>query len=217
MPGSSRMIVVLAMVGLSCASVDKARIAPSSPRERDQSAFARQIARSADLTVAVSSLSEALSNAEQATTAAGGTIEHTETSEESSAWLALRVPAPALDGVLSSLSELGNVQRRSVSARDVTDEYADLDLRLENNRAFRTRLRELLSQAKTVEEILSVEKELNRLQSEIESQEAQFQRLQSEVAMSQVSLRLVRERVYGPLGYIGYGLWWGISKLFVFR
>ena len=65
--------------------------------------------------------------------------------------------------------------------------------------------------------MLAIEKELNRLQSEIETMQAQVDRLESQVKSSTLSIHLRRERILGPLGYLGYGLWWTLSKLFVIR
>ena len=35
--------------------------------------------------------------------------------------------------------------------------------------------------------------------------------------MSTVNLSASRGRILGPLGWVGYGLWWAFSKLFVIR
>jgi hypothetical protein len=115
------------------------------------------------------------------------------------------------------VASLGDEERRSSGATDVTDQYADLETRLRNDLALRDRLQELLKRADDVEDVLAIEKELNRLQSEIESIQARFDRLKSQIELSRLSVRLERKRILGPLGYLGYGLWWGLSKLFVIR
>ena len=61
----------------------------------------------------------------------------------------------------------------------------------------------------------SWQKELNRLQSEIETMQARFDRLETDIALSTLTIDLRRKRVLGPLGYLGYGIWWVTSKLFV--
>jgi hypothetical protein len=116
---------------------------------------------------------------------------------------------------MDAVAKLGSEESRSVTAVDVTDQYADLDTRLRNDQALRGRLQELLSRAKDVEDVLAIEKELTRIQSEIETRQGQLDRLKTEVALSGLSVSLDRKRVLGPLGYLGYGLVWGISKLFV--
>ena len=137
--------------------------------------------------------------------------------KESSVWLTCRVPATRLDQIMDSIASLGKEERRSVSATDVTEQYADLETRLRNDLALRERLRQLLNRARGVEDVLAIEKELNRIQSEIETMQARFDHLKSDVELSTLSVTLERKRILGPLGYVGYGLWWTLSKLFVIR
>lgn len=94
---------------------------------------------------------------------------------------------------------------------------ADLTTRLTNNRALRDRLKLLLDRAKDVEDVLAIEKELTRIQSEVETMQATLDRLDSQIALSELSVTLQRRQILGPLGYVSYGLWWTISKLFVIR
>ena len=175
----------------------------------------RMIARTADLDVEVSDPERSVAEVHRLVTEAGGIIEQSTRRQDEGAWLRCRVPADRLASVMDAVAALGDETRRTVGAEDVTDAYADLDTRLRNDIALRDRLRELLSRAKDVEEILAVEKELTRIQTEIESQQAQLDRLRSRVELSTLSISLHRERILGPLGYLGYGVWWAISKLFV--
>ena len=82
---------------------------------------------------------------------------------------------------------------------------------------FRVYMPLLLGKADDVSDVLAVEKELTRVQSEIESMQARFDRLKSEIELSVLTVTLERERILGPLGYIGYGVWWAFSKLFIVR
>jgi chromosome segregation ATPase len=118
---------------------------------------------------------------------------------------------------MDAVANLGSEERRSVSAADITEQYADLETRLRNNLALRQRLQQLLERARDVEDVLAIEKELNRIQSEIETMQARFDRLKSKIELSALSITLQRKPILGPLGYVGYGLWWAFSKLFVIR
>lgn len=111
----------------------------------------------------------------------------------------------------------GNPTIEPNARADVTEQYSDLDTRLRNNLALRERLQQLLHRASDVEDVLAIEKELSRIQSEIETMQARFDRLKSEVELSALSVNLQRKRILGPLGYAGYGLGWAFSKLFVIR
>jgi hypothetical protein len=176
----------------------------------------RQIVRSGDLAVSVGSPEAALPEVERLVAQAGGLVEGS-TAAESIIWLHCRVPAAELDRIMDAVAALGDEDRRSVSAADVTEEYVDLETRLRNDLALRDRLQQLLARAADVEDVLAIEKELNRIQSEIETRQAQLDRLELDVEMSALSITLQRERILGPLGYVGWGLWWAFSKLFVIR
>jgi len=214
-----RVLWVFALlVSLGCASVDRSSQAvefvrlKGSPPPPD-----RKIVRSADLTVEVNDPSSAMAEVERLVTQAGGLIEGSTVTEDSMVSMRCRVPAAQLDQMLEQIAALGDEKHRSVHAQDVTDQYTDLETRLRNNLALRDRLQALLERAQDVEDVLAIEKELTRIQSEVETMQAQFDRLQSQVELSSLSVSLQRKRILGPLGYLGQGLWWAISKLFVIR
>lgn len=177
----------------------------------------RQIIRTADLRVEVDDLEQAGERAAAAVASRDGFLESSYEAGEESLRLQFRVPAAALDGLLADLETLGRVKHASVSSYDVTEQHADLKVRLANDVKLRDRLRQLLERASTVEEILAVEKELARVQTEVEALQGQLERLESQVSLSSVTLTLERKHILGPLGYLGYGIYWVVEKLFVIR
>ena len=106
---------------------------------------------------------------------------------------------------------------RRVAGEDVTERYIDIDARLKNKIELRDRLRQLLQKATDVKDVLAIETELNRVQSDIDAMDGKLTLLKNEVAYATIELDLRRERILGPLGYILKGLWWGIEKLFILR
>jgi hypothetical protein len=203
------------VVTLGCASLDKA--APREATAAQGSSTDRKLVRTGDLLIRVASPEETSPQVERIVQDAGGYVEQSITTRDTSVWLRCRIPAAQLDQVMSAVASLGEEERRSVASTDVTDQYTDLETRLRNDLALRERLRQLLERAKDVEDVLAVEKELNRIQSEIETMQAQFDRLKSQLELSALSITLQRRPILGPLGYLAYGLWWSISKLFVIR
>jgi DNA repair ATPase RecN len=173
--------------------------------------------RTGELVISVDSPEQTSPEVEQIIEGARGFVERSIATKDSDVWLHCRVPAPQLDQIMDSVSELGDEERRSVSTTDVTEQHADLDTRLRNNLALRERLQQLVQRASDVEDVLAIEKELGRIQAEIETMQAQLDRLESEVELSALSINLQRKRILGPLGYVGYGVWWVFSKLFVVR
>ena len=200
---------------LGCAKADGT--GQSGAKSEGAVADNRMVVRSADLVVTVDSPEAAFPNAQQLVKEAGGFVERSTGSHESSVWLACRVPATELDRVMGALANLGTEDRRAVSTDDVTERYADLEARIRNNLALRGRLEELLKRASGVKDVLAIETELSRIQAEIESMQWRFNHLKSEVEMSTLYVTFERKTILGPLGYVGYGVWWVFSKLFVIK
>ncbi len=149
----------------------------------------------------------------------GGYLETINSNDDGDSYarLRLRIPKNALPGTMDDLATLGKVTSRNIEVEDVTEQWIDLQAKIKNMRALRDRLRALLRQAKTVKETLEVEKELTRVQSDLDSLEGKIKAMQKHAAFSKLTLTISRKSVPGPIGAVGKGAWWGLKKLFVFR
>lgn len=115
--------------------------------------------------------------------AAGGYVaEMTDTS------LRLRVPSKRFRKVMAQVEDLGEVLSRGVSALDVSEEFHDLEVQLDNLKATRARIEKLLGQAKDLNQILTIEQELQRVTSEIDRLEGRMRLLSSQATFSTLSL-----------------------------
>jgi hypothetical protein len=118
-----------------------------------------------------------------------------------SGWVTVRVPADKVESFVDTVSDLGEVKWESASAEDVTQQAVDLEARLANLKAEEERLRSFFDAAETVEEMLLVEQELNRVRQEIESLTAQIAYLERQAAMATVTIELSEpEPVVQPAG-----------------
>ncbi|MES2656559.1 MAG: DUF4349 domain-containing protein [Bacteroidota bacterium] len=127
----------------------------------------------------------------------------------------IRVKAELLNEALLALQTVGKVTSKTVSGRDVTDEFYDTQIRLDNAKKARQRYLELLQKAENVETTLKVEKELERLNGEIDSFEGQINRLEHLSTYSTLTIRLKEKEKLGILGYVFVGAYKGIAWLFV--
>lgn len=127
----------------------------------------------------------------------------------------LRVPEARLDEALDSLSTLGSVASRRLSADDVTNAVIDLEARVASVVGVRDRLRVLLDRASSMSEIMSTERELARVQAEIDGIEGRLRHLRSQAAMAELSLSVRKERILGPIGIVVAAIAGTIGKLFV--
>jgi len=185
--------------------------------DREAELSGRAIIRSASIRVSVRDPDFAASQVILLVEGRGGYVEHSRTTRERGASLRIRIPSDQLSDTLDEIAALGNEAQRETTARDVTEQLADLEAAAANNRALRDRLRLLLERAETVEEVLKVEAQLTRLQTEIDRQEGRVKRLRSEVDLSSVSVSLERRRILGPLGFVVKGIGWVVKKLFVIQ
>jgi hypothetical protein len=68
-----------------------------------------------------------------------------------------------------------------------------------------------------VKDLLELERELARVQSDIDRMAGRQKRLQGQVDLATVHVTLTPEskRILGPLGYVAYGIGWFVKKLFI--
>jgi hypothetical protein len=98
----------------------------------------------------------------------------------------VRVPSPRFREAMGKIEPLGEVTHRSVTATDVSEEFHDAEVRLQNLRATRARLEGLLSHSGTLADTLAVERELERVALEIDRLEGRLEYLKSRVAYSSI-------------------------------
>ncbi len=101
--------------------------------------------------------------------------------------LTLSVPAEKLDSVLTQLSALGTVSYRSAQAQDVTATYVDTQARIDPARDSITRVRALMAKATDLQQLLVLESELTRRQSDLDALTQQLADLEQRTTMSEVT------------------------------
>lgn len=103
--------------------------------------------------------------------------------------LVIRVPSDRFDLLLKTISESADkLDSKNVDVLDVTAEYIDIDSRIKTKKELENRYKELLKQATKVEEILTIEKEIGQLRTEIESVEGQMKYLKDRISFSTLTV-----------------------------
>ncbi len=135
--------------------------------------------------------------------------------DESKTNITFKVPTDKLDVVMVSVRKLGEVTQQNITVSDVTGQYVDLQIRIDNLRRLRTRLQDLLVEGQTVTEVLEVEKELARVTRELEQLEGQMRLLQNQVGYATIRANLEESVSPGPIGWIFYGTYKAVKWLFI--
>ncbi|HEY5966357.1 MAG TPA: DUF4349 domain-containing protein [Chitinophagaceae bacterium] len=92
------------------------------------------------------------------------------------------------DAVNSISSNVKELNEKKITSEDVTTEVIDTRSRLEAKKQVRLRYLDLLKQAKNMEEILSVQSEINGIQEQIESAAGRMEYLQHSSSFSTIHL-----------------------------
>ncbi|UFU06161.1 DUF4349 domain-containing protein [Ruania halotolerans] len=162
----------------------------------------RQVITTAHATVVVDDPEEAATDLAALTTAAGGHVQNRSVHQGEddadyqslpSASMTLRVPSAELEGVLTDLTDLGDVRDISQSSEDVTRTIVDLDARISALETSTARLEEIMAGAETSADLIDAEAALSERQAELESLLSQREHLADQVAMSTLHVELTTE------------------------
>jgi len=161
----------------------------------DEVTTERKIIRTGSITLEVESIADTMDEIAEVADELGGYMVSSHKSEgekEISGYITIRVPADRFEEAFEKLRQLAiNVPYESTEARDITEEYVDLEARLHNLEATEAQYLALLEKAETVEEMLKVQRELSNVRGEIERIEGRMKYLErtSDMALIEVSLR----------------------------
>ena len=102
-----------------------------------------------------------------------------------------------ISGIKSDMVEVkGQIDNENISVEDLTRSILDTDARLKAQKALRTRLEKLIeTRDAKLPDLLSLERELARVQGEIESATANLKALRARVSMSVVNISYASEYV----------------------
>jgi len=155
----------------------------------------RQMAYTAGFTLTVKELDKAINEVKALAESLGGYLVSSARGN-----MQIKIPVAKADEFLAEAGDIGKKSDFRISAEDLTDTITDIEVRLDNLRRLRTRLTELLAQAKNVTETLNIERELNRVTTEIERIDAQLQNNRNRVAFVTFSVAVIEEHGAIPGG-----------------
>ena len=112
--------------------------------------------------------------------------------------MTIRIPKSNLDTFLTAVAEQSNVVSRSESVTDVTLQYVDLESHKKALVAEQDRLLELMEQAETVEDIITIEGRLSEVRYQIESMESQLRTYDNKIDYSTIYLSIDEVEQYTP-------------------
>ncbi len=158
----------------------------------------RKVVRNGSLSLLVEKAEEAAEEIRNIADSVDGYVSHSRIYEASegvkSGTITIRVPADRFDQTVQEIKKLAlKVENEQESARDVTEEFVDLEARVNNLRAEEAQYLELMERADSVEEILKITSRLSSVRSQIERIEGRLKYLSDQVEMSSIQVSLTSE------------------------
>lgn len=124
--------------------------------------------------------------------------EDLQNNEQSIAYnLKIRIPAASFEQLIAAMENgEDKIEAKNIQARDVTEEYVDIETRLATKREYLQRYKQILAKANSVKDILAVEENIRTLEEEIDSQQGRLKYLADQVAFSTLNISLYSEKEY---------------------
>ena len=172
------------------------------PEEPDASK-GRRIIRNARMSLQVPDVLAAKDRVEAMIRTVRGLISNASINQDASvpsAQLILWVPAEGLEQVIEELNTLGKALNLEVFTNDVTEQYFDMESRVRNLKIQEERLLALYErEVKKLDEILQVEREVQRVRTEIEQLEGRKRLWDRQISLSTIEVTIIQEPAKKPI------------------
>lgn len=156
----------------------------------------RTVIKTGMLLIHVDDVDEGLTRVQEVVAAHGGElikVERRRYEDEDTCVVAVRVPAEHFDAAIASAQKIGEVVELVVEAEDVTEEYVDLRMRLDNQVKARDRFIEILrTRTGKLEDVVALQREINGTTEEIERLAGKILYLKNRAAFSSIYITLHR-------------------------
>lgn len=186
----------------------------SGSSQTDSYYDSRKLIRTVELSLETKEFDQMLGLVEDKVAELGGYVENLQTyngsrysnrEPERSSNLTVRIPKDKLDVFLNSVSEAGNVVRRSENVEDVTLAYVDMESRRNTLKTEQERLLKFLETAETLEDIITLEERLSEVRYQLESMESQLRTYDNKVDFATVHMNIQEVKELTPVEKEGVG------------
>lgn len=171
-------------VGASTSTLRSAKAVTNTAAEGSNS-YEKKLIKRGSISLEVENLTTTEEKILQWVTFFDGTITWSQTTKTSYS-ATLQIPTAKFQEAMDSVGSFGKIVNRSVSTEDVSERYYDLSGRLETKKTLQAKLQKYLSEAKNIQDLLNIEKQLNEVTSDIESMEGQMRRLSNQIDYSTI-------------------------------
>ncbi len=154
----------------------------------------REVIKNAEVKIIVDDVDKALNEVEKVINSQGGelvTVNRRRYEDDDRCEVIARVPSDRFDSTMKSAEKIGEVVELLIEAEDVTEEYIDLQMRLDNQVEARDRFIEILNtRAGKLEDVISLQREINNTTENIERLTGKIRYLENRATFSTIFIAL---------------------------
>ena len=154
----------------------------------------RQIIRNGDISLRVDDVRKTARQITDMVVQGGGYVQSTKTNDVAgdnpTVDMTIRVVSSGFDDAMMTLEEMGVLLEQSSNTKDVTSQLIDLGVRVKTLTAKEDTFREMLRNARTTSDIISLQERLTQVRTEIERMEAQRKSLSALATLSTIEVHL---------------------------
>jgi hypothetical protein len=153
-----------------------------------------KVIKTAEITMEVPEYAPAVAMARRIVEGLGGFVADGSTAELSGGALSgkvvARMPPERFDDIYNALKTVGRVEKEDARSADVTAEYVDLAARIESALITEARLQKLIEEKSFLDEVtalLEVERELQRVRTQIEQMQGSLRVMDNRISLSTIT------------------------------
>ncbi|MBQ3980636.1 MAG: DUF4349 domain-containing protein, partial [Treponema sp.] len=99
-----------------------------------------------------------------------------------------KIPSSSFDVAMEQASGFGKILHKNIESTDVTDEFYDLQTRIETKKVLVERLQSYLKNANSVKDMMEIETRVNEVTSDLETMQGQMNRLAGKIDFATVTI-----------------------------
>ena len=113
--------------------------------------------------------------------------------------LTVRIPSAQYHDFVNGISAIGKVLNKSENVQNITTQYNDVATTIKSLQIQEKRLLAMLEACTSIEDMITVERRLSEVQSQLERYKTQMNRYDADIQFSTITIRLEEVKQYTPI------------------
>jgi len=154
----------------------------------------KKLIRSGSLTLEVTNVSDSMDRITEIALDFKGFIDkstkESDANDQVTGLMIVRIPGEDFDSFLETISSQGTIKRQEIQTTDVTEDYIDKEAQIRALTIQRDQYYRIIEKAETVEDILNVQREIDRVQLELDRITGKMKYLENQIAFGTLTISI---------------------------